>query len=94
VPGKLVLLVDDGLATGSTMRAAVLAVRRQHPSRIVVAVPVGSPTACAGLAPEVDEVVCLSSPASFRAVGQAYADFTPTSDDEVRAALVRAGCAG
>jgi putative phosphoribosyl transferase len=55
----------------------------------VVAVPVGSPATCAALAGEVDELVCLSSPAGFRAVGQAYVDFAPTSDDEVRAALVR-----
>jgi predicted phosphoribosyltransferase len=91
VPGRLVVLVDDGLATGSTMRAAVVAVRRQDPARIVVAVPVGSPTACAGLVPEVDDVVCLSAPGGFRAVGQAYADFAPTSDDEVREALAGAG---
>ncbi len=91
VPGREVVLVDDGLATGSTMRAAVLAVRRQEPARIVVAVPVGSPTACAALAAEVDDLVCLSAPGGFRAVGQAYADFAPTSDDEVREALVRAG---
>jgi putative phosphoribosyl transferase len=90
VPGRQVVLVDDGLATGSTMRAALIAVRRHKPARIVVAVPVGSPTACAALAPEVDDVVCLSSPGNFRAVGQAYADFTPTSDEEVRRALARA----
>jgi putative phosphoribosyl transferase len=94
VGGRWVLLVDDGLATGSTMRAAVVAVRRQAPARIVVAVPVGSPTACAALAPEVDDVVCLSAPESFRAVGQAYADFAPTSDDEVRDALARSAPPG
>jgi putative phosphoribosyl transferase len=94
VTGRQVVLVDDGLATGSTMRAAVLAVRRQQPARIVVAVPVGSPTACAALTPQVDAVVCLSAPASFRAVGQAYADFAPTSDDEVREALARAPATG
>lgn len=85
--GRDVLIVDDGLATGATMRAAVVAVGRQQPERITVAVPIGSPTACAALAHEVDEVVCLTAPPSFRAVGQAYADFTPTSDEEVRAAL-------
>ena len=91
VPGRQVVLVDDGLATGSTMRAAVTAVRRREPARIVVAVPVGSPTACAALAPEVDDLLCLSAPGNFRAVGQAYGNFAPTSDDEVREALDRAG---
>ncbi len=94
VRGRVVLLVDDGLATGSTMRAAVAAVGRQEPARIVVAAPVGSPTACTALAAEVDDVVCLTAPANFRAVGQAYADFAPTSDDEVREALARAASAG
>jgi putative phosphoribosyl transferase len=85
--GRDVVVVDDGLATGATMRAAVVAVRRQEPERITVAVPIGSPTACAALAPEVDELVCLDAPFSFRAVGQGYADFSATSDEEVRAAL-------
>jgi putative phosphoribosyl transferase len=85
--GRDVVVVDDGLATGATMRAAVAAVRRQEPERIIVAVPIGSPTACAALAPEVDELICLSAPSSFRAVGQGYSDFSATSDDEVRAAL-------
>ncbi|WP_448626780.1 phosphoribosyltransferase [Geodermatophilus sp. URMC 64] len=85
--GRTVVVVDDGLATGATMRAAVAAVRRSQPSRVVVAVPVGSPHTCADLAPLVDDVVCLWSPEAFSAVGQGYADFSPTSDDEVRAAL-------
>jgi putative phosphoribosyl transferase len=85
--GRPVVLVDDGLATGATMRAAVLAVRRQSPLRITVAVPVGSPRACEALAGDVDEVLCLLAPRSFRAVGQAYADFAATTDDEVRTAL-------
>lgn len=85
--GRTAVLVDDGLATGATMRAAVAAVRRQHPAAVVVAVPVGSARTCADLADEVDDVVCLSTPAEFRAVGQAYADFAPTADAEVRAAL-------
>jgi predicted phosphoribosyltransferase len=85
--GRDVVLVDDGLATGATMQAAVVAVRRQHPRRIVVAVPIGSPRACASLRPDVDEVVCLAAPSGFRAVGQGYADFAQTTDDEVRAAL-------
>lgn len=91
---RVVLLVDDGLATGSTMRAAVAAVRRRNAARIVVAVPAGSPATCAALAEEVDVVVCLWAPRTFRAVGQAYDDFAPTSDDEVRAALGRAGLDG
>lgn len=85
--GRTVVLVDDGLATGATMRAAVSVVHRQEPAAVVVAVPVGSPGTCARLAEEVDDVVCLLTPAAFRAVGQAYADFAPTDDAEVRAAL-------
>src|SRR4051795_6354489 len=85
--GRTVVVVDDGLATGATMRAAVAAVRRSHPARVVVAVPVGSPHTCADLASLVDEVVGLWSPEAFTAVGQGYTDFSPTSDDEVRAAL-------
>ena len=87
VRGRTVVVVDDGLATGSTMRAAVAAVREQSPEAIVVAVPVGSRDTCARLRLEVDEVVCVSTPLGFVAVGQAYGDFRPTSDDEVRAAL-------
>jgi putative phosphoribosyl transferase len=90
VAGRPVVVVDDGLATGATMRAAVTAVRRQQPARITVAVPIGSPATCTDLEPLVDEVVCLQTPRSFRAVGQGYADFAPTSDDEVRGALARA----
>src|SRR3954452_9251583 len=85
--GRTVIVVDDGLATGATMRAAVAAVRRSRPARVVVAVPVGSPQTCAALASAVDEVVCLWAPGSFSAVGQGYGDFGPTSDDEVRDAL-------
>ncbi|UOY00996.1 phosphoribosyltransferase [Blastococcus sp. PRF04-17] len=87
VQGRVVVVVDDGLATGATMRAAVVALRRQRPARLVAAVPVGSPSALAALRDDVDEVVCLSAPRSFRAVGQGYADFAETSDAEVRAAL-------
>lgn len=85
--GKTVILVDDGLATGSTMRAAVMAVRQQQPARIVVAVPVGARDTCDGLAREADAVVCLRTPDPFVAVGLWYRDFTPTSDSEVRALL-------
>jgi putative phosphoribosyl transferase len=84
---KTVLLVDDGLATGSTMRAAVTAVRAQHPAKIIVAVPVGAPSTCSELSKDADEVVCLRTPEPFVAVGLWYRDFTPTSDAEVRALL-------
>ena len=85
--GRTVVVVDDGLATGATMRAAVAAVRRSRPAHVLVAVPVGSPTTCADLAAAVDDVVCLWAPGSFSAVGQGYRDFGATSDDEVREAL-------
>ena len=88
--GRPVILVDDGLATGSTMRAAAAAVRRQVPDRLTVAVPVASPTACDRFASEVDDVVCLWAPASFSAVGQGYEDFRATTDDEVRRTLTAA----
>jgi putative phosphoribosyl transferase len=81
---KIVILVDDGLATGSTMRAAVVAARQHHPARVIVAVPVGAPSTCAALAHDADEVVCLRMPDPFVAVGIWYRDFAPTSDDEVR----------
>ncbi len=87
VRGRTVVLVDDGLATGSTMRAALAALRSQDPARVVVAVPVGSPHVVAELAAQVDVLVCLSAPADFRAVGQAYAAFPAASEDAVRAAL-------
>lgn len=82
-----VVLVDDGLATGATMRAAVQAVRTSAPTRIVVAVPVGPADTCAALAKEADEVVCLHTPALFTAVGGFYDDFHQTTDEEVRRLL-------
>lgn len=85
--GKIVILVDDGLATGSTMRAAVAAVRRLGPARVVVAAPVGAPSACRECSAIADEVVCARTPEPFSAVGLWYADFSQTSDDEVRALL-------
>jgi predicted phosphoribosyltransferase len=87
VRGKVVLLVDDGLATGSTMKAAVQAVRQRGPARIVVAVPVGAPGSCAEMQELADEVVCARTPEDFAAVGQFYADFEQTSDAEVRELL-------
>jgi predicted phosphoribosyltransferase len=85
--GKVVIVVDDGLATGSTMRAAVAALRQLGPRRIVVAVPVGSPVTCGELREEADEVVCLRTPHHFSAVGEWYRDFAPTTDDQVAGAL-------
>ena len=84
-----VILVDDGLATGSTMKAAVKAVRSQAPSRVIVAVPVGAPDTCRDLDALADEVVCTCAPEDFSAVGTWYEDFSPTSDDEVRQLLTR-----
>ena len=87
VDDAVVIVVDDGLATGSTVLAAVAAVRRGGPARIVVAVPVGSAEACQRLQQDADEVVCGWTPEPFYAVGQGYEDFRPTEDDEVRGAL-------
>jgi predicted phosphoribosyltransferase len=90
VRGRTVILVDDGLATGATMRAAVAALRQERAGRIVVAVPVASPDVCAELGREVDEIVCLETPEPFYAVGYWYQDFSPTTDEEVRDLLERA----
>jgi predicted phosphoribosyltransferase len=90
VRGKTVILVDDGLATGTTMRAAVTALRQRQIARIVVAVPVAPPAVCAALRAEVDAVVCLITPEPFDAVGRWYADFVQTTDDAVRELLDRA----
>lgn len=87
VEGRVAILVDDGLATGSTMRAAVKAVRQRDPSRVVVAVPVGARDTCDELSAIADEVVCVGTPEPFSAVGQWYADFNQTTDDEVRRLL-------
>ena len=87
VAGRTVVVVDDGVATGSTMRAAVAALRAKGAGRIVVAVPVGARETCRQLAAEADEVVCARMPAGFHAVGQWYDDFTQTTDDEIRALL-------
>jgi predicted phosphoribosyltransferase len=87
VRGKSAILVDDGLATGATMRAAIAAVRQLGVARIVVAVPVAAPDSCELLRNEVDELICLAAPDDFHAVGQFYQDFTQTTDEEVRALL-------
>jgi predicted phosphoribosyltransferase len=90
VHDRIVILVDDGLATGSTMRAAVAALRMQQPSRIVVAVPIGAPETCAEFQWEADEAVCARTPEPFRAVGLWYGDFSQTTDEEVRELLGQA----
>jgi predicted phosphoribosyltransferase len=88
--GRTVILVDDGLATGLTMRAAVQAVRQRQPARIVVAAPVGAREAVEMLEAEADDVVCLHTPEPFAAVGLWYSQFAQTTDDEVRELLERA----
>ncbi|CAA9581414.1 MAG: Phosphoribosyl transferase domain protein [uncultured Thermomicrobiales bacterium] len=87
--GRVVILVDDGLATGATMRAAARAARDQGPARLVVAVPVAPREECEGFRGEVDEIVCLLTPEPFYAVGAWYEDFAETTDDEVRDLLAR-----
>ena len=89
IEGKVAILVDDGLATGASMRAAVQAARRLTPSRVVVAVPVGAPDSCAAIADVADEVVCVLQPESFDAVGLWYDDFLQTTDEEVRTLLAQ-----
>jgi len=91
IEGRIVILIDDGLATGSTMRAAVEAVRKLKPSRIVVAVPVGARDTCEDLRQIADDAVCVISPASFSAVGQWYQDFSQTTDEEVKRLLASVG---
>jgi len=83
----VVILVDDGLATGSTMRAAVAAARRLGPARVVVAVPTAPASTCQSLREEADEVICATTPRPFRAVGYSYRSFPQTSDEEVTALL-------
>lgn len=88
--GRIVILVDDGLATGATMRAAATALRKQGVAKIVVAVPVGAPDTCREIESEVDETVCAIMPALFHGVGQFYEDFSQTTDEEVRELLAKA----
>jgi predicted phosphoribosyltransferase len=89
ISGRTVILVDDGLATGASMRAAVAAARKRGPERIVVAVPVAARETCLALDSEADQVVCALTPDPFYAVGLWYDDFSQTTDEEVRALLVR-----
>jgi predicted phosphoribosyltransferase len=88
--GRVAILIDDGLATGATMRAAARAVRQRRPSRVVVAVPVAAALTCDELRTEVDEVVCADTPEPFYAISLWYRDFSQTTDDEVRESLARA----
>src|SRR5436190_6593969 len=90
VKGRTVILVDDGLATGATMRAALAALRQQQPARRVVAVPTAASQTCDELRTEADDVVCATTPEPFDAVGLWYEDFSQTTDDEVRELLERA----
>ncbi len=89
VQGRTVILVDDGLATGSSMRVAAKALRKKSAAKIVVAVPVASPSTCAEFETEVDKVICATTPEPFWAVGQWYRNFSQTSDEEVRELLAR-----
>lgn len=90
IQGQIVILVDDGIATGSTMKAGIAALQAQHPARIVVAVPVAPASTCEELRSGVDELVCLAQPEYFYAVGQWYRDFRQISDDEVQDLLRQA----
>ena len=94
VRGRTVILVDDGLATGATMRAAASALRQQGAAKIIVAVPVGAPSTCHEIRSVADEVVCLQTPGSFMGVGQYYEDFSQTTDEEVRELLAQANSSG
>jgi predicted phosphoribosyltransferase len=94
VRGRTVIVVDDGLATGATVNAAVEVLRGLKPARIVVAVPIAPPETCAALRAKVDEVVCAVTPEPFYAVGLWYEDFSPTTDEEVRDLLARGRGAG
>src|SRR5437773_3943193 len=87
---RIAILVDDGLATGATMRAAVKALRQRGVAKIVVAVPVGPPDTCREIEEQADETICLSTPPFFQAVGQYYEDFSQTSDEDVRELLSQA----
>jgi predicted phosphoribosyltransferase len=90
IRGRTVILVDDGLATGASMRAAVAALRQKQPRKLVVAVPIAAPSTCEELGSEVDDIVCAVTPEPFFAVGLWYQDFSQTSDEEVRELLRRA----
>lgn len=90
VRGRILILVDDGLATGATMRAAAAALRQQQPARLIIAVPIAAAELCEALRAEVDEIICAVTPRPFYAVGQGYEDFSQTTDEEVRDLLQKA----
>lgn len=90
IAGRTVVVVDDGLATGSTMKVAVRALRRKEPSKLVIAVPVGAASTCLELKDEADEVICLMTPEPFSAVGSWFENFEQTTDQQVRELLLRA----
>src|SRR5919106_4175220 len=92
--GKMVILVDDGIATGSTMRAAIRAVKKREPNKIVVAVPAAAPSTCREIGRQVDEIVCAMMPEPFYAVGAWYEDFSQLTDDDVRKVLDEAATSG
>ncbi len=92
ISGRIVVLVDDGLATGSSMRAAIAALRKQNPAKIVVGVPVAAPSTCNEFRSEVDEIICAITPEPFYAVGIWYEDFSQTTDQEIHDLLERAAC--
>lgn len=94
VNGKTVIVVDDGLATGASMRAAARALRQMQPDRLIIAVPVAPPSTCDALREEADEVVCLRTPEPFMSVGLWYEDFEQTTDAEVRELLARSAAPG
>jgi putative phosphoribosyl transferase len=90
IEGRIVILVDDGIATGYTLRAAVQALRQQRPKQLIIAVPTAAPDSCAELRPMVDVLIALMTPAAFRGVGQWYEDFSQTTDAEVTQLLAKA----
>jgi len=91
IQGRTLILIDDGLATGASMRAAVVALRKREPRHIVVAVPTAAPDTCAAFEDQVDEIICAMTPEPFVAVGMWYEDFSQTTDEEVREILEQAG---
>jgi len=90
VKGRTIILIDDGLATGASMRAAVAGLRIHHPAQIVIAVPTAAPETCEALEPEVDQMICATTPEPFYGVGRWYEDFSQTTDEEVRTLLQEA----
>ena len=92
--GRTAIIVDDGIATGATVRAAILAIRLQNPARVILAVPVGAPETLEALRAEVDDLICLEAPAFFSGVGMHYEDFSQTEDSEVIALLDQAAARG